>query len=1061
MSPTRLAIARPITTLMACLIVVLLGVMALKGLSVDLMPDLEFPTVTVTTLYPGAGPEEIETLVTRPLEESLSGVTGFERLSSTSLEGSSSIRVQFRWGIDLDAAVADLRQAIDKVRNRLPDQVDAPVIRQYDANSSPIMYLGLSGDLTPARMTQMAERTILPRLEQLPGVARVGIRGSVQREIQVSLNRAKLESLGMGVNEVVNALQQENISRPGGRFQQGEINVLLRSRGDFRNLDEIRNVVVRHNADTVIRVGDVADVSDGIAELTELTRVNAEPGLMIYVFQQSGANTIDVSDAVQEAVAKLKDELTEGTLNIRLDKSDFIRQSISNIRESAIYGMGLAMIVLLLFLGSVRSTLLIAISMPLSVLATFVLIYFQGFSLNMVSFGGLALGMGMLVDNSIVVLESVFRKREEGLSETQAALEGTEEVAGAITASTLTTLIVFLPLIFIQGMTGVLLHQLAYVVSFSLLTSLISSLTLTPVLAAYWLGRQSAQKDPKSLESTADSVIASPGRRLIEGGLAKLVAIISRGTGIITGLGRWILTPFEIGYSKVLSACLSYPEIAVIPLLIAAAACIGLIPRVGSDFLPATEDGRLGVTGTMSAGIQLEALQQQTLKVEKILADAIPETVGTSVFIGDEASDGADWNQSRFIIQLSPRSERTRSADEIRRKIVKQIGPVAGMTINARVYNPLPMSRMFSSQEGDSLTVFIRGHDRATADDLAAEVMRQMKEVDGISNAELRSNKHRPELMIRVDHDKAALLGIRVRDITEAVETTIRGTVATVFREGGDEFDILVRLREEDRSTLANIGDITVATPTGKLVPLSNLVSLAPGDAPLSIDRLDRQRVLVVSATVDGRDLGAVVADLKERLTYIPVPEGFTINVGGDYEQQQESFVMLRNGFLLAVLLMYMIMASQFESLRDPLLILFSLPMAGVGVILVLVYWNTTLNVQSFIGLIVLAGIAVNNAIVLVDYANQLKLEHPETPIREIIHRAALRRFRPIVMTTLTTVLAMIPVAIGLGEGGELQSPMARVVIGGLFSATLMTLVLIPILIQFVTRQPTSPPRPA
>ena len=1065
---TRLAVSRPVAALMAGQMVVLLGWVALTRLSVDLMPAIEYPTVTVTTLYAGAAPEEIETLVTRPLEQVLSGVSGFERLSSRSLEGSSTIRVQFQWDTNLDAAVADMRQAIDRILTNLPEDIESPVIRKYDSNASPILYLALNGDIPPIEMTRLAERTIVPRLERLDGVARVGMRGEVQREIQVQLDRGKLDGLGLGVNEVITALQEENVSRPAGHLQEGHLNVLLRSRGEFTDLDSIRRVVVRRTGDAVVRISDIAEVIDGFEERTELTRLNGEPGIMVYVFQQSGANTIDVSELVHDAVADLNQDLSDVTVTVRLDKANFIRGTIENIRRAAIIGMGLAMLILLLFLGSARSAVIIGISMPLSVLATFVLIYFQGFTLNIVSFGGLALGMGMLVDNSIVVLESIFRKREaEGLTARDAAIEGTREVAGAITASTLTTLVVFVPLLFIDGMAGILLHQLAYVVSFSLVCSLGASLTLTPVLAAYGLGRTlptlpASAADAAGIGKVLESShIAHARPQTVRSLLIRVTAPLAWLFNIPARLGRTLFVPVEAVYSRLLAGVMRYPGWAVFPIALIAAATLGLLPRVGTDFLPKTDDGRIGVTGIMSPGIHLDTLDRQTRQLEAQLTELIPEAESFSVFVGDEAEDGDDWNECRFFVQLVPRDEREHSAEDIRQRIMRELDRVAGMKIRANVYSAVPVRGLVSTGEADNVVVLVRGHDRRTAEDLAAAVVRQMEQVDGVVNVERQGKDKRPELSVRIDHDKASLLGIRVQEIAQSVEATIRGSRATVYREDGDEFNVLVRLQESDRSRARDVGDVSLATETGQLVPLKNIASFAPNNEPLTIDRLDRQRILWVTGTVEDRDLGSVIADLQHSLDVIPVPDDFTVEIGGDYEEQQESFQMLQVGLLLAVILMYMIMAAQFESLRSPLLILASLPLAGVGVVLVLVFWDTTLNVQSFIGVIVLAGIVVNNAIVLVDYTNQLRTADPSLRLSEIIHRAGVRRFRPIVMTTLTSVVGMLPVALGLGEGGELQAPMARVVIGGLVSGTLMTLFAIPLLLRVCSRDRITSNRPS
>ena len=1037
MNLPKLAVQRPISTMMGSIIIALLGWVSLNELAVDLMPDLEYPTVTVTTLYPGAGPEEIETLITRPLEQVLSSVSGFERLNSRSLEGSSSVRVQFQWGADLDVAVDEMRQAIDKIRQVFPDDVELPSLRRYDANDSPILYLGLISDKEVTQVTQLAENSIMPRLERLEGVARVSMRGDVKREIHVDLDRLKLESLSIGVDQVVSALEQGNVSKPAGDFEEGHVHRLIRSRSEFQSLEQIRDLVIKKVGETVIRIRDVAIVNDSHERITQRTRTNGLAGIMVYVFKQAGANTIQVSDAVRAEIEGLNQELRDAELIVRLDKSEYIRHSIANMKSSALLGMGLAMLILVLFLRSFQSTLIIGISMPLSVLGAFILIYFWGFTLNMISFGGLALGIGMLVDNSIVVLESIFRKRDEGYSRKEAAIEGASEVAGAITASTITTLIVFLPLVFVHGMTGVLLHQLAFVVCGSMICSLLMSLTLTPALAAYWLNQTEADKTSSSQRNWwKDSLrfMSLPAKWLHQA-------------------TEFVFQSIENLYGAFIQTALKFYPLTFSILLVSISAVLGLIPRIGTDFLPKTDDGRLGITGVMAPGIQVDTLDQQTVLLESQIQASISESESSSVFIGDKADDGDDWNEARVILQLVPRDERGENAEEIRKRFMEQLKPIPGMKVNARVYSGIPISRMFSSNGEDNLAILIRGHDRATANQLADAIMNAMANVSGLVNIEKKMDQDRPQLMTKIDRAKASHLGITVQTITETLETAIRGKEATVFREDGDEYKVVVRLSKDNRSRQADLDQVSLTTESGRLVPLGNLVSFELGTTPLAIDRLDRQRVLVISASAEGKDLGSVVAELKTELALIPVPDAFQVDISGDWEEQQESFLLLTKGFLLAVLLMYMVMAAQFESLVDPLLILFTLPLAAVGVIFVFVFWDTSLNVQSFIGLIGLAGVVVNNAMVLIDYANKLRLREITLPAQEIIKRASQRRFRPIVMTTLTTVLGMLPVALGAGEGGELQAPMARVVIGGLLSGSVITLVVIPLMLRMTMKE--------
>jgi len=1034
MTLTHLAVHRPVTTLMIGLVVALLGYVAAERLAVDLLPKLDYPTVRVETLYRGAAPGEIETLLTRPLEQALSSVKGSEEIASMSAEGASTIQVRMNWGVDLDVALNDMRQAVQKVRRQLPDDVEGPYFRRYNESDSPIIYLGLErkdpgaeSERSAAETTRRAEIEIIPELEKVPGVGRVRLRGAVRREIQVDLDRQKLESLHLGVNEVVGALRQQNVNQPAGDFDEGNVQRLVRSHGQFRNLDEIRNTVVRERDGAIVRLSDVGQVTDGIEERTDSSRVNGQEGLLIYIHKQSDANTVAVSRLVRETVKQLNRRLIGLELSIRIDKSEFVVQSIENIRRTAVFGMGLAAVVLVLFLRNLRSTVVIGVAMPFSVMATFVLIYAQGFSLNVVSFGGLALGLGLLVDNSIVVLESIYRRRDEGQSIKQAAIDGTTEVGSAIVASTLTTLIVFVPLIFIEGMTGVLLHQLAWVVCFALSCSLLASLTLTPMLAAHWGEKRKSGPDPAG---------GSPAAGRLE---AMALAAFSF---------------LESSYAALLRQALRRRGVVLSMLLLVFAVTVGLTPRIGTEYMPKADEGDLRIRGHMAPGIQFEHLERQAMQIEKRILSTVSSEQRDTVasFIGGDRDDSEDWNECWLRVKLVPRSQRDQSVEEVRELLASAIGPIAGMKVRVEARTEMMLARMLSFG-GDDVEVEVRGHDLEEADRMADRVAELMRQVPGLININVERPDRRPELSVHVDRLKASLVGVSVRDIAETLDTTIRGTEATMYREDGDEFNVLVRLRDSDRDGLPDIERVGVATGGGRVVALRDLVEFDTGSAPLRINRSARQRVVQVSADVADRDLGSVVTDLTGMLNQITWPRGFAYRIVGDYEEQQRSFRELTKGLMLAVVLMYMVMASQFESFRDPLVILVTIPLGAIGVILALILTDTTLNAQSFIGTVMLAGIVVNNAIVLVDCIKQRLGDQAagvDGDFTEVIVRASVRRFRPILMTTLTTVLAMLPIAWGWGEGGELQSPMARVVIGGLLSGSLITLLAIPIVCHIV-----------
>ncbi|MCH2131127.1 MAG: efflux RND transporter permease subunit [Pirellulaceae bacterium] len=1024
---TRLALSRPISTAMACLIVVLLGITSLRNLNVDLLPNVTYPSVSVIAIYEGAGPYEVETRVTQLLEQAFSSVTGVDEIFSSSTEGSSTVLIRLQWGVAVDTAIHDLRQAVEKIHSLLPEDLEGPYIYRHNVNDSPIMFVGLTSEMDPRDLTLLAEKQIAPQMERLPGVARVHIRGRVRREIQVDLIRPALEARQVSVRDVVSALQRENTNQPAGDLTESHLKWLVRSRGEFQNLDQIRETVVRQEGERIVRIKDIGQVVDGIEEQTELTRTNGVPGLMLYIIKESGANTINVSEQIHRTVKNLNRRRTDVTLTIRIDKSDFIRQAMYNVAWSAVYGMLLAVVVMILFLQSFRSALVIAISIPLSALATFVMIYFQGFSLNMISFGGLALGIGLLVDNSIVVLESIFRKRDEGLDATNAAITGTSEVAGAITASTVTTLIVFLPLLFVQGITGILLHQLAWVVTMSLTCSLLVSLTLTPVLTTVW----------------TNPARAGISTSLLHRAIRPLRNVMRQGWSLCEALYGWslgmVLTRMGLGIGFLLILMLS-------------AIIVGWTPIIGTEFLPSTDESQLGISAQMTPGIELATLDRHSQLIEKALLN-LDEQLVTAVFVGDDARDGDEWHTSRFRVKLVPRQERERTLTEIRAGVSDMVGEIPGMTYRVQASRDMIMGRLLRGIGGGNLVIDVQGTDMDTIQRVASRVVEQMNRTPGLVNVHREHTAKRPVLAATIDRAKAGLLGISVLDISQTIETAVRGTRATLFREKGEEIDVRVRLQAKDRDRASSVEQVCVRSGVNKLVPLKNIVDFNRDAGDVEINRRDQQRTIVIYADVEDRDLGHTVEDLEKQLNALDMPADVTYRIAGDWEHQQQSFADLRMGFILALLLMYAVMASQFESLRDPFLVLFTVPLAGVGVILALIATNTTLNVQSFIGVIILAGIVVNNSIVLIDYLNRLRQAEPNWSWNQLLTMAAVRRFRPISMTTLTTVCAMLPLAVGWGEGGELQSPMARVVIGGLIAGTLVTLFVIPMVCRFFAKE--------
>jgi len=1018
MNVSRFAVHRPIFTVMVVLIIIILGSISLSRLPVDLMPDITLPTLTVRTTYEDAAPEEIEELVTRPIEEAVSAVPGVEEVSSISSEGSSNVRVTFNWGTDLDAASNDIRDRLDRVVGYMPEDAERPMLWKFDLASFPVLIMGAASRLDPVQLRRIIDEQIKYRLERVPGVAALDVWGGLDREIHVNINPDKIKAQRLSLNQVLDRISAGNINLPAGSIDRGNYEVTIRTPGHYRTLDELRNTVIAERNGSPVLLGQVAEVEDSWQKVTRIVRVNGEPGVRLAVRKQSGANTVEVARGALEEIERLNADFPQIRLIPIIDTSDFIQRSIDNVSRAALYGGLLAVAVLLFFLRNFRSTLIIATAIPVSVVAAFALMYFAGFTLNMMTLGGLALGIGMLVDNSIVVLENIYRLREKGERGLEAAERGSEEVTSAIVASTLTTLAVFLPLIFVRGMAGVMFKQLSCVIAFALLCSLGTALTLVPMLAGRLL--HVGENTGKAADSLAGKFFRASER---------------------------IFERIETGYEHLLDVALSHRITTAACAVLIFLGALSLIPLVGTELMPQADEGEIRVSVEMEVGTRLEVMDAKLREVEAKVRQAVPEIKNLVSSSGGSHWRGLASHTGRLRISLVPQADRDRSSEEIAQMLRKMLSGMPGLTVRVRATAGLFIFRRMAG-DADKVQVEIRGHDLEVADVLAQRVRRIVDEVDGITDSDISRDTGTPEESIIVDRRKAADMKLTVRQIAEALQTVLSGSRASDFRESGDEYRILVQVKEAEQMSLRDILDLTLTNADGEAVVLRNVVRIRSRLGPVSIERSDQQRTIIVSANVSERDMGSVVEDIRRKLRSVPVPRGFAIIFGGDYEEQQEAFQELLLGFILALILVYMVMACQYESLRDPFVVMFSVPLAAIGVILILFLTNTTFNVQSYIGCIMLGGIVVNNAILLVDTTNLLR-RRDGMEVRAAIEEAGRRRLRPILMTAFTTSLALLPLALGLGEGGEAQAPMARVVIGGLLSSTLITLVFVPIVYSF------------
>ena len=1016
MSIPRIAIERPVTMFMISMVIILLGAISLSRLPVDLMPDTQMPTITVRVSYSGVGPLEMEELVTRPIEQAVSAVAGLERVDSTSSEGNANVRLNFAWGTDLSEAADEVRTRLDRVRGRLPEDADPPTVFKFDSTSMPIMGIGVRGDFDPVTLREMAQNDLSPRLERVAGVAAVTINGGLRRQIRVDLSREKLTALNLAPERVIQILRTENQNIPLGEVNDADRTLLLRSPGQFTDIEEIRNIVVMTRGGVPVYMRDIADVRDTTEDRRSFMRIDGINGIRMQVTKQSGTNTIQIAEGVKKEVERINAEVDGIRLEVLDDQSRFIERAIGNVQEHAMIGGLLVIAIIYLFLRDFKSTMIICTSIPVSVIGTFALLYFGGYTLNTLTFGGLALGIGMIVDAAIVVLENTYRHLEMGKDRMTAAIDGSEEVWSAILASTLTHIAVFVPMLFLTGVSSIMFGQLAAVVSFSLAMSLLVAVTIVPVLCSRLL-------DPPHVMRAKGGMMAGLNRKV----------------------DKW-LDDLDEFYARMLHKALAHrPTVFATGIALFAVAMV-LLGQIGFEFQPQTDEGEVQVDVELAVGSRIERTEAVILGLEDRVRQLVPEARRLIAQAGGGGGGfgGSSMHRGNINILLAPRDERDRSNEEISMMLRRELSGIPGVIVRARPSGGQnQMMRGMGGGGGDGrLSIEILGHDLETSKNIAQDLKTMLDSTPGIADSRLQREEGRPELAVRVDRDKAALLGLTVTGVANTIRTNVAGTQAAMFRDAGNEYPIIVRLREADREEVSEVGDVLLSTPAGQVLPAKNVMVIDRGTGPVSIERKNQERVQRVNAETE-TTLSEAVAAIQGRLNEIQVPRDFAVGFGNEVEEQARSFRELRLVLILAIILVYTVMASQYESLRDPFIIIFSIPLAAIGVVGMLMLTGTPFSMQAYIGVIMLAGIVVSNAILLVDYTNTLR-HRDKMELRAAIELAGRHRLRPILMTSLCTALGLVPMALGIGEGAELQAPLARVVIGGLMTSTVITLVFVP-----------------
>jgi HAE1 family hydrophobic/amphiphilic exporter-1 len=1008
----QFAVNRSATVIILIAALLLIGAMSLTQIPIDLMPEMDLPYAAVMTSYSGAGPEEIEEQVSKPIENMVATVSDIDTLISQSKSGSSLVLIGFNYGTNMDAAMANLRDKISMAESYLPEDAGKPQVMKMDLSMMPVIVVGIGSDeLSLAQLQNIAEDDIEPRLSRISDIASVTIMGGRQREVKVAVDPVKAQNYGLSLSQVTGALAAENYNMSTGDISFGERKYFVRSLQEFESADDVGEVALTTTTGSKIQLREIADISEGYKETEQISRVNGRAAVSIMCQKATDGNTVSACENVKKELDKIKSELGDKVdVDYLMDQSDYINKSIGSTASTLVEGAILAVLIIFLFMRNLRSTAIVGIAIPLSLVATFIVLYYNGSTLNIITLGGLALGVGRMIDDSIVVFENIYRHRSLGLPAGEAALKGTSEVGGAVLASTLTMIMVFLPIGLAEGIAGVMFRPLALTICIAIGCSLLVSLTVVPFMSSRMLTGKAMERK-------------------------------SGGSNFISrkfhSLGEW-LDSLGVKYKNALHWALGHRRRVITGVVVLIVLSLCLVPLVGAEFMPASDEGTISVTIEADKGSILENVDKIAMAAEeKILSnpavDIIYTTIGNSQMISMSAS-GA--NIASFRIQLLPKGQRE-GVEQVAEEIRQSLKDMSG------VKNSVSVSEEMSMSSGSAVQIQLQGDDLDTLRSLSKQIEGVMKNVPGTREVKSSLEDGNPEVQVRINRQKAMFFGLTPVQVSNEIKTAINGSVASKYRVAGDEYDIRVCSTAGDNGDMETLKQLQIQTNQGNSIPLSDIASFGLSTGPVQIDRQDQSRQATISCDLLNRDLNSVTKDIRAGLAGIQLPPGYTFDYGGANEQMLESFGSLLLAFIMAVILVYVVLVIQYESFRDPFVILFSLPGAVIGVVLALLLTGRSFNVPAFIGLIMLVGIAVANAIVYIDYLKQMIAAGMERT--EALAETGRVRLRPILMTALATILAMSPMVTGLGEGGETNAPLATVVIGGLLATTFVTLFLVPV----------------
>lgn len=984
MKISEFSIKRPITIFMGIVALLIFGIVSYSRLNLDMLPTMDVPIILVNTQYIGAGPTDVEGEVTKPLENVISTVSNVENVKSISREGMSTIIIQFADGTDMNFASLELREKVDMIKELLPKEIIQPMIVQMDPSMMPIMNLGVSfkGDRND-KIGNFADEVLKNSIESVEGVASVDISGNVKKGIKIEVDNDKLSSNGINIQSLIAAIKSENVNIPIGSIVEGDYGVLVRTSNSIKNLDDIKNIRIKTNSGEVVKLSDIANIGYEDKKEESFSKIDGNDALILTIQKESTANTVDVSRKINKKLEELKEKNSDLEVIKIIDQGEIIEFMVSAVKKNAVIGGILAIIVLLLFLKDIRTTIIMGISIPISIVWTFVMVYFSGLTLNMISLGGIALGIGMLVDNSIVVIESIYRYKKLGYNNSEAALYGTKEVSKAIIASTITSICVFLPIVFVQGIAADIFKEMALTVTFSLISSLIVSFTLVPVLASKLLKNDSLNKENKTVEKL---------KKLYE---KALIYSLDKRKNII-GLVILFIILGGIAFSG-----------------------------VGIEFFPTSDQGIVNVKLETPNGTLNNILKEESLK----LANEVKEVDG----VANVSLKGKD-NTASMSILLD--KNRKKSDKEIARDIRKVLSDVPGVKVEVSTGGT-------QMSQGSPISISVKGADFNVLEEISNEVLKRMETISGIENIKSTNSDKSEEIKISIDKEKSAKYGLNALTISQSISGYFKNTRVMNLRIDDSNYEIYISPISNKNPDLESLKEVTVTSITGSKIPLLQICKIERGEGFSEIYRTGGLREVTISAGLDGKPLNEAVKEIKNSLNDYNIPQGYEIVYGGEIEQMKDAFSQMALALILAVLLVYMVMAAQFESLINPFIIMFTVPLAFIGAIIVLFYTGVTISIPAMIGFVMLTGIIVNNGIVLIDFINKEKEKGIDT--RQAIINSGKTRLQPILMTALTTIIGLLPMALGIGEGNEIQLPLAMTVIGGLTIGTLLTLIVIPV----------------